>query len=123
MPVTLKQVISNTARVTLRIRVAEDEVSDLNVVYYPARVTEETFAHLQAFDSLGTDFVAGFKSLNEVLISLIKSWDFFEDDKQTIMYPLEANALKKVPIVFRIAVLQGIMQDIRPEQTAPQILS
>lgn len=123
MPVTLAQITRNTAKVTLQVRTGENEVNDLNVMYYPSRITEETFAHLQAFDSLGTDYVSGFKSLNEVLISLIKEWDFYQDEAQTIMYPLEAEALKKVPVIFRMSVLRGIMGDIRPEQTAPQIQS
>ena len=123
MPVTLSQIANNTAKVTLQVRTGENETSELNVIYYPARITEETFAQLQAYDALGNDFVAGLQSLNEVLISLIKEWDFYQDDAQTIMYPLENGALKKVPMVFRMNVLHGILSDIRPEQMAPQTAS
>lgn len=128
MPVTLSQVADNTAKVTLQMHfldsAGEDATSDLNVVYYPSHITESTFAHLQKFDSRDqTNLVEGFESMNEVLASLIKSWDFFEDDAQTIMVPVTPERLASLPIIFRMSVLSGIMEDIRPETLAPQMPS
>lgn len=121
MPITLAQIAGNVASITLQIQ-SGDTVNDLNVEYYPSKVTEETFSRLQSFDQIGEgNIVEGFGSLNDVLSSLIKSWDLFEDDEQTIMYPITPDALKKLPIVFRISVLQSIMGDIRPETLAPPI--
>ncbi len=123
MPVTLQQVASNTAHVKLDIQTG-DEVNTLNVTYYPGHVTEETFGHLQKFDNMAEgDIVASFESLNEVLVTLIKTWDLYEDEKQTKNYPIEAETLKKLPIPFRMSVLQAIMGDIRPNQIAPQTTS
>lgn len=124
MPVTLSQIADNIAKVTLQVHVGGDAVSDLNIEYYPSHITEKTFAHLQTFDNLQKDeasLIAGFSSMNEVLASLIKSWDFFEDEQQTQMVPITAERLASLPIVFRMSVLRGILSDIRPETIAPMM--
>lgn len=120
MPVTLSQIAGNIASITLKIQ-SGDTYNDFTVEYYPGKVTEETFSHLQAFDQINEgSIIKGFGSLNEVLSTLIKSWDLYEDNEQTIMYPITPDALKKLPIAFRINILQGIMSDIRPEAMMPQ---
>ena len=117
MPISLSSIASNQATVTFRY--GEDSVS---VVYFPGRVTEKTLADLQGFASLTTDnVVGGFGSLNETLAHLIASWDVYEDDAQTVMFPLDAGRLSELPIPFRTQVLQAIMGDIRPEAMAPQV--
>ena len=124
MPVTLSQIADNTAKVTLQVRVGDDATSDLTIVYYPSHITETTFANLQKFDSRDqSNLIDSFGSLNEVLASLIKSWDFFEDDAQLLMVPITPERLASLPIVFRMSVLSGIMGDIRPETIAPQMPS
>lgn len=116
MPVSLSKIANNIASVEIPI---EDE--KVTIVYYPSRVTEKTFAQLQAFSSMSEDTITSrFKTFNEMLAGLIKSWDLYEDEEQTVMYPLEPDRLSELPFVFRIAVIQAIMTDIRPEAAAPQ---
>lgn len=116
MPVTLSKIASNVASVALSI--GDDTVT---VVYYPGRVTEKIYAQLQAFTSLTNEnVVEEFQHFNEMLAHLIKSWDVFEDDEQTQMFPIEASRFSELPLAFRVQVLQGIMGDIRPETIAPQ---
>ncbi len=64
--------------------------------------------------------MTGFQSLNQVLAELIKSWDVFEDDEQTVMFPLTPDRLAELPIPFRMAVLNAVLEDIRPNSQTPQ---
>lgn len=123
MPVTLSQISSNTAKVRLIIHNEDGSADDLNLTYYPAHITEKTFAQLAQFEAMKNteDIVQGFQSLNDVLSRLVKSWDLYVDDKQTQIYPIEPAKLAELPIVFRMNVLQAIMGDIRPETIAPQM--
>ncbi|SRR5258708_1724023 len=117
MALTLNKLASNTASVTLQVD--EDTVT---VVYYPGRVTEKAMAQMQAFTLMDeSNLVAGFVGFNEMLAHLIKSWDVFEDDEQTIMFPLEPDRLSELPIIFRVNVVNAIAGDIRPEAMAPQL--
>lgn len=115
MPVTLSKIANNTASVTFAY--AGESVT---VDYFPAKVTERTFAQIQSFAGLNMDTVAAsFGSFNEVLASLIKSWDVYEDEDQLIMFPVTPDRLAELPIAFRLEVLQAILGDIRPEAIAP----
>lgn len=119
MPVTLNKIANNTAEVTMSV--AGDT---LTVTYYPSHVTEKTFAQLQEFASSDeNNIIAGFGTLNDVLSLLIKSWDLFEDDQQTSMYPIVPDRLAELPVAFRLQVLSSIMSDIRPNLAAPQTLN
>ena len=122
MPITLAKIANNTSKVTLQIS-SEDGIDELNVVYYPARVTEKTFSQLQQFDTTTdeTTIAAKFEGLNDVFSKLIKSWDLFLDEEQTVMYPLDPEKLAELPIIFRMQVIGAIMEDIRPETIAPQV--
>ena len=120
MPITLLKIANNTASVTIQI--GEDTVT---VTYFPARVTEKTIARLQSFDGIHAgasvaDVHDGMSALNETLVSLIKSWDVYEDEDHLIMFPLDPERLKELPIPFRTQILGAIMQDIRPETVALQ---
>lgn len=123
MPVTLSQIADNTAKVTLQVSTGET-VSELDVEFYPNHLTEETFAHMKRYDeSAGENIIEGLSSLNEILALLIKKWDLYTDDANTQMYPLDVNSLKKLPMVFRVGVLHGIMGAIRPNHLAPQMIA
>jgi hypothetical protein len=116
MPLSLSQIAANTASVTFPYA-----GESITVTYYPARVTEKTIAQMQAF--VNTDeanVVSGFATFNDVLVHLIKAWDVYEDEEQTVMYPLEVGKLAELPIAFRMAVLEAIMGDISPEAIASQ---
>ena len=125
MPVTLSQIANNTASVTFTIKLeAEDGTTaeeTVHVVYFPARITEKTFAQLQAMASMTEETIgSGMASFNSVLASLIKSWDVYEDAAQTVMFPLVPDRLAELPIVFRTQVISAILADIRPEAMALQ---
>ena len=118
MPISLKTLASSSASVTFPY--AGDSVT---VVYYPVRVTEKTIAQMQVFvESDEANIGPGFASFNDVLVHLVKSWDVYEDEAQTVMFPLEAERLADLPIAFRMSVLNAIMGDIRPEAMAPQVV-
>lgn len=144
MAVTLSKIVSNSATVTFKY--GEDEV---NVEYYPARITEGTFAQLQAFSKIEDfdDTMNAFISLNELLAgkpaiakmvsvtpeALKARPELAEltEEKLPIikswdvleddgsMFPIKASRFPQLPIAFRLTVLKAIMQDIRPNDIAP----
>ena len=121
MPISFNQIANNSAKVTFRY--GDDPIT---IEYYPGRVTEKTFAQLNMFASVNeTSLETSFEAFNEVLSSLIKWWDVYDDDAQTVMFPTTPDRLSELPIPFRSQVLEAIMGDIKPEnfQTAPTILN
>lgn len=115
MSVTLQKLTTNTATVTLDV--GEDT---LTVRYYPARVTEKVIATVQGFANLAeSQFTAAYAEVNAILCTLVKSWDLYEDEAQTQMYPLDASRLADLPVMFRAQVLTAILSDMRPEADAP----
>jgi hypothetical protein len=130
MPVTVGQIIGNVARASFTITITvEDEEGEehtsqeqVNLKYYPGRVTERTIALANQFRAGdGVDEVlTGFKAYNEELVRLIKWWDVLEDDGKT-MFPLDAKRLSELSIDFRGQLVVAIMGDIYPEAVAPQM--
>ena len=119
MPVTLSKIAGNTASV--KFSVGEDSVQ---VTYYPGRVTEKAFTCVAALQDMDQSTLsAGFSGFNEMLATLIKEWDVYEDAEQTMMFPIDAKRFAELPFQFRMQVFQEIMQDIRPEAVAPQTAS
>lgn len=117
MPISFTQIANNTASVTLYV--GEQSVT---VVYYPGRITERTIAILASFGTMDADsLAANYKALNTMFTELIKRWDVYEDEAQTIMFPLEAERLAELPVSFRMAVINAIMEDLRPEAMASQV--
>jgi len=117
MPITLAKITSNTAEISMMV--GEDTV---NVTYYPGRVTEKTIAQLQGYADVNPDhFAETVHEVNVLMASLIKSWDVYEDEAQTVMFPLDPERLAELPFMFRTKVVVAIMQDIRPEADAPQM--
>ncbi|MGH2505952.1 MAG: hypothetical protein ACRDHZ_00805 [Ktedonobacteraceae bacterium] len=116
MPITLSKIASNSAHVAFSY--GGDSV---NLVYYPGRVTEKIFLQLQSFASMKEEGIAsGFAAFNATLVNLIKSWDVFEDDEQATMFPLEADRLAELPFAFRVACIQTMVADMRPNAPTPQ---
>jgi hypothetical protein len=136
MPITLSKIASNSASVSFQY--GEDQV---NLVYYPGRITERTYALLRDFTQISdaNGVVDGLGRLNELLagkpfeigqalidgkmpaesLPILKSWDVLQDDGVT-MYPIQSESLSLLPIEFRTAVIQAILGDIRPNRDAPQ---
>jgi len=117
MALTLRKIASNTATVALSI--GEDT---LTVVYYPSRLTEKTIADLNALNKMTDEdsIAVGFKAFNDVLVQLIKEWDLYDDEAETVMFPITSERLPELPIFVRKAVIDAIMGDIRPEKMTPQ---
>ena len=118
MSLTLAKIASNTA--TVEVLWGEDTV---HITYYPARVTEKTIQELQSMGAMkdttnSETVVAGYTTLNSVLIQLVKSWDVFEDAEETVMFPLTQERLAELPMMLRVSILKDIMGDIRPEAMA-----
>jgi hypothetical protein len=110
MPITLAQMAMNTADVTLSYG-----NQSVTIAYYPSRITEKTFAQLKSFANSDVDtMMEGFASLNELIVHVVKSWDVFEDEGQTQMFPLDVERLAELPIAFRLQTINAIMKDIKP---------
>ncbi len=115
MPVSLSQIACKLASVTHDF----GNNATLTIEYDPNLITEEVFAQLQTFSKMSGDTVVeGFRAFNELLISLIKSWDLLEDDGTVI--PLTVERFAKLAIPLRSLALQMILGDIRPETMALQ---
>ena len=108
MPVSLSQMMADTATVSLTTN-----IGTINVVYYPNRVSDTAMAQLDQ----GSD------EFNDTLASLMQSWDIFEDDAQTTMLPIDAAHLGALGLSFRIKLAWSIIRDIRPETAASQATS
>lgn len=120
MPVTLSQIASNSARIVLQVQTG-DTTSDLTVEYYPGRITEDVFANMQQLDHMDEDVIKRFSALNTILATVMKSWDLYEDEEQQVMVPFTEESLRKLPVVLRMGVLMGIVENMRPNQLAPQM--
>jgi len=107
MPVTFNQIASNTASVTIPI----ENVGPVTIVYYPNKMTDKYVADLQA----------GNVDDNTLLIDLIKSWDIYEDEDFTVMWPLER--MDEFGYAFKVQVAMAIVNDLRPEAMAPKTLN
>jgi hypothetical protein len=120
MALTLRKITSNTANVSFLY----DEET-VNLTYYPSHITEKTFVQLQSFNQMNSvaDVETGFAELNVMLANLVKDWNVYEDDAETIKLPISADHFADLPIPFRLQILGMIMQDFRPEATAPQTLN
>src|SRR6266516_5729883 len=104
MPVTFHQIASNTARVTLVYG-----ANTITIEYYPDHLTGKMRAEIEA----------GATTDDQVLIQLIKSWDVYEDDEQTVMFPIERMA--EFGLKFKQRVIEAIVLDYAPNMVAPQI--
>lgn len=116
MPLSFTQIIEDAAETEFAYR-----GGNIHLTYYPGRITEKTLAKLNSFYTMTPDTIdESFATFNETLCSLIKAWDLFEDDEQTVMYPLDPDRFGELPIPFRKATLEAIMESMRPNETAPQ---
>ena len=111
MSLSLVDITSNIA--SLAVAVGNET---LNIEYYPSKVTEKTFAQVASFGQMtDADSVqAGFKTMNELLVDLIHSWDLYEDQEKTNLFPLDVNRLSDIPYMLRINLIKEILGDISP---------
>jgi hypothetical protein len=89
----------------------------ITVTYYPARISEEMLAQLDSLETMSnlSSALQGFGSLNNVLANLIKEWDLYEDEKMTIMIPIEPERLKALGIELLVKIFYAIITNFRPE--------
>jgi hypothetical protein len=110
MPVTFRQIAAKTAKVTLKIKGDSDNDDiTINIVYYPNKFTQELLARANAGEV--TD--------KEYFPTLIKSWDVYEDEEHTVMFPLER--IDEFGIPFMREVAEALARDMRPNLGAPQM--
>lgn len=110
MPISLSKIANNEASTSFQY--GEDKIS---LKYYPGRVTEKLFAQMLAFSSMDeSSILTQFADFNAMLCRLIKSWDVYEDDEQTVMFPLDPERLAELPFAFRIGCISAITGDMRP---------
>src|SRR5260221_12622186 len=102
MPVTFQQIAENTASVTIPIK----NLGSVTVEYFPNKITDKMAAEIQA----------GNVDDNQLLMDLIKSWDIYEDDDFTIMWPLAR--MDEFGYSFKGQVGIGIIWEISPERVA-----
>ncbi len=105
MPVTFNQIANNTANVTIQIA----GLGPVTIEYYPNKITKKYAAEIEA----------GNVDDSQLLIDLIKSWDIYEDDDFTVMWPLAR--MDEFGYAFKLQVAQAIVNDISPEATASRL--
>src|SRR5437879_9739856 len=104
MPVTFRQIAAKEAKVTLQV--GDDTVT---IIYYPNKLTEKMVAQIEE----------GVTKDNEMLAELIKSWDVYEDDEHTVMFPL--SRINEFGLLFKQQVAVAIGNDMRPNAVATQM--
>lgn len=102
MPVTFDKIASGTATVSFTFK---GDV--ITVVYYPNRLTKKLYA--QMLDTNDED---------QLLATLIKSWDIYEDAEMTVMFPVER--VDDFGVFFKEQLMRAIGGDMSPEARAPQ---
>jgi hypothetical protein len=105
MPVTFNQIASNTARVTIQI----ENLGPVTIVYYPNKLSAAYVAEIKA----------GNVDDSQLLQDLIKSWDIYEDDDFTVMFPL--SRMDEFGYAFKIDVAMAIVKAMSPEAAAPHL--
>ena len=121
MPLSLTKIAANTAQASLLY--GDDRVT---FTYYPGRVTKKVLAELIVFEMMSSEnFDEGVTALNEGLCHLIKVWDLYEDDAQTIMFPLDPERFGELPTPLLGLILRTILDDVRgggnPNGATPQM--
>jgi hypothetical protein len=102
MPVTFRQIAANSAKVTI-----QTDLGPVTIEYYPNKITDALLAEIQAT-----------RDANVPMTEILKSWDIYEDDDFTVMFPIERVAEFGIP--FKIQILEAIMETMRPNGIAPQ---
>lgn len=112
--VSLSKLASKTAEI-----IVEFEEGDLNIVYYPSRIT--TSMIIQAEDiRASNDDVKSLVFSSEILSKIIKSWDLYEDEEQTEMFPLTKEKIQELPLDVLQKIIVDVMRAMNPEAIAPQ---
>lgn len=115
MPLTTTKVLAKEARVTIHV-----DGDSLTTVYYPHKCTKSALATLANAENTSEDNLVAINALFDVLCTLIKSWDFYEDEAQITMVPITPERFNDLSLPILQAVALAIFQDANPEAVAPQ---
>ena len=116
MPIRLSHLKSQRKSLVVPIQI-DGEASELNIVYKPGVITEDTLGDAQKAADSGDG-----NALNILLSLVIVEWDLIDEDGE----PLElidevtkspSKRLGTVPIPFKSLVLNEIMEDVRGDPT------
>jgi hypothetical protein len=108
MPIKLSELVSKIASIQLWF-----DKDDLNVEYYPNKITDELIMGWQEAQSKGEANTAEYiQSNNQAFLDLIKSWDLLEDDEINFI-PLTPERMLKVPIVVKSQIMEAIMGEMQ----------
>lgn len=117
MPITIKQMATDVAHVP------EFAYGDgtVNISYTPSRLTEATLQTIQSLDTSSGDPAARQRPLDEytkimngVIMELVTDWDIYEDAENTIKTPIDEAHLREMPVLFRAAILNRIIEAFSP---------
>ena len=116
MPVTLSKIANKSASVAIPF---DEDI--LTLEYYPNLVTQDVLLRLQKISASSQEKIAeDFQSYNHLMLTLIKSWDFLEDDGHTLL-PLTEENFAHLGFAIQGKMLTAIMEDIqRPNVKTPQ---
>lgn len=132
MPLTLTQIAANRASVT--VTYAGQTVT---LEYSPALITEKAIAEMSALsDSAArpatgdasdeanedaarslSEFSGMMGAINDLLCRIVLAWDVYEDDAQTVMFPLTPDRLADLPVEFRSLCLRAVFGGMRLGET------
>lgn len=115
MPLTTNQVLAKEAEVTIYI-----DGNSLTTAYYPHKCTKAVLARLANARNTTEDNLVEVTALFEMLCSLMKSWDFYEDEEKTIMVPITPERFEDLSLPILQSVAEAIFRHANPEATAPQ---
>jgi hypothetical protein len=120
MPLSYSKVQKDEAKVTVS---AYGET--LTLVYYPSRMTDEIFIKFASIGGIQNieEATEGLTNINGILSNVVKSWDFFEDDEQKVMWPLTPERLAQLEMSFKMKCLVAVMSDVRPNSDPSQTLT
>lgn len=117
MPLSYAKIVANVATVALDF--GDGDV--LNISYHPAMITQARLligAHLE--DAKTTEEVErALDALDNAIVDVVASWDFYEDAAQTVMYPITAERISQLPMTLRGDIYGAIVKDVRPNATRP----
>src|SRR6184192_3525355 len=106
---TFKQIAAKTAKLTFQYEGDEENPPiTIDIVYYPNKFTSEVAARANTGDI----------SDKEYFPTLIKSWNIYEDEEETVMVPIERIDLFGLDFKMRLARVIG--EDLRPNLETPQ---
>jgi hypothetical protein len=116
----LAAILNDTATLTI-----DSSDGEIDITYYPSRVTQETSAKLIAVqkelekveDGQGVTHLL--QEINAILANLIQMWNLEDIDPmgKVYTYPIHPEAMMRLPVWLISEIAKGL---VSPKQTAPQ---